>query len=429
MEQIERIHLIEESELNQEFYFQSLFQKACLKQLLTDTQIERIQMELIELMAKEVERYTNDESSSIPIELAQELLQSITYSIGFYLKTQPDMEEKLNILKTEKISAVFYKGMEAVALRKNEAYQILQYLLQNPLKVDNYSYQDTVTTGLPEFFHDYNIEFGAHLLKGFIDYPLFTTITGLLGVEYFDRYLYNFKLEYDFLKSFSVDAINELLYGFDKDAEHLLINIFELVLTNALGCILLEKKAKGLNIGKEELPWLQESLEKLKQEELERRLQEAFCNLKEEMNLLPEIVDYICSALPQIETRLMRNLQTKTLNKLFISFVARSDQEEEILDSGIAMEDEQLRIIIEEINTYPSIAEKVRMIQQKVQSIPDVVEILEECFYQEEFMEVFQLFDELECGMIKKYILNEEGFADAADFEPQKEWQKVLFSF
>lgn len=426
MEQVSRYQIIHEEELDQEYYFQSLFREICIKQLLTDTQIEKIQMDLIQLIAKEVERYTNDESSSIPMEKAQELLQSITYSIGYYLKSMSSMEEKLNVLKEEQVSSLFYKGMEAVSMRKVEANQILQYLLKDPLKVENYSYQDTTITGLPEFFHDYNIEFGAHLMPGSIDYPIINPVTGLLGVEYIYRYLHCMKLEYDFLKGFSSGAVNELLYNFSKESEHLLLNIFELVLINVLGCVLLGNDVFNLHLRKEEIRFLQNYLEKYDQIELEKLLMETLIERMKVMELSLETENYILAVIPQISNRIWNNLRTNTLDKVFIS-VREVPNQGEYLEEGSIMEDSQLRNLVEEINAYPTVLEKVSIIQRSVRSISDLSLLMDECFYDGEYKEVLETLGETECNVLKKFVLNEIGIIDPADFEPEKEWHKTLF--
>jgi hypothetical protein len=428
MNQLEKSNIINENRLDPGFYFQSLFQEACNKHLLSDLQIERIQLEVVELMAKEVERYTNDESSSVLLEKAQELLQSITYSIGVYLKSLPDMGDKIDLLKNEKLSVLFYRGMDSVAAIKTKSWSLLQNIQKNSLKLHNYSYQDTINTGVPEFFHDYNIEFGAHEFNGCIDYQLCNTVEGLLGVEYIQEYLTRFTMEHNFIKNFPEQTVNQLLQGFDKDAEHMLINVFELVLTNALGCELLGQKILELNIHESDRVWLQNSLEKLSHDTLQNRIENAFMSMVSELNLESELMSYAKTAISAITKRLMHNLQTHSLDKIFISFAGR-EMEEEIFEDGVSMEDENLRELIEKLRDGKDITEKVAMIKETVHSLADLIELLEECFYEDEYMEVFHLLSETERSFLKKSIQIEAGIEDMEDYEPQMEWQKILLTY
>ncbi|MDF2942160.1 MAG: hypothetical protein K0S01_1018 [Herbinix sp.] len=427
MNQLDKSHVINEKLLDQRFYFQSLFQEACSKHLLADTQIERIQLEMVELMAKEVERYTNDESSSVLVEKAQELLQSITYNIGVYLKSVSDMTDKIDYLKKEKISTLFYQGMDTVSALKSKAALLLQNLQKNSLRVNNISYVDTIFTGIPEFFHDYNIEFGAHEMNGSIDYQLCETNENLLGVEYIHEYLHRFTIEHNFIKRFEVETVNQLLRGFDKEAEHMLINVFELVLTNALGCELIGTKILELNLFESDREWLQNSLEKSELEELKNKLQVALGHIAVEIDMEAELIDYAKRAIPQLASRLKNNLQTKTLEKLFISFADQKIQEE-IFEDGTSMEDEKLRELIEKLRDLDT-ADKVTMIKETVHSLADLIELLEECFYEDEYVEVFQLLSEAERLVLTKSIQIEAGIEDIAEYEPEKEWQKKLLAF
>jgi hypothetical protein len=423
MSWLEKISLIDEDRLDQKLYFQSLFQEICKAGLLSSVETERIQLELVELMGKEIERYTNDESSSVRVEKAQEILQSITYCIGNFLKTTTDMTQKIDILKTEKISDLFHMGMNTVNTSKSKAWKVLKDLQENCQKPDNYEYRDTIFTGLPEFFHNYNIEFGADQIPGDFDYPLNQMITELTGIEYIVEYLDRFTREDKFLRCFPVDSVNRVLKGYDKEAEHLLINIFEIVLINALGCILLGQKAQSLDIRQEDLKLLQNSLEMLTKEELENKLETALMGLYQELHADHEMVSYARTALPPLTARLKLNLQTGTLDKLFIT--KREDKTDEITyEDGTPMEDEKLRSLIKRMILCEYTSDKVSLMRNTVSSMADFKELIEECFYEEEYEEVFQTLNENERALLHKILRMEAGLEYGEFYEPDKLWKK-----
>lgn len=427
MKELIKSQVIDESRLDHRYYFQSLFQECCSSGLLTDLQIERIQMELIELMGKEIERFTNDESSSVPVEKAQEILQSITYSMGYFLKNTTDMTQKIDILKEMKIQELFYKGMEEVSAGKKRADALLKELTKDYLRLDNYAYHDTIFTGLPEFFHNYTIEFGAHEIPASFDYPSFETIIDISGVEYIEKFLINLTLENRFLICFPIHNINQLLKGFDRSSEHMLINLFELVLTNAIGCELLGKKITELDITWEEQQWLQRNLEKLDRTELEQKLKNALIEINKEVSPDTEVYAYAYEILSPLAGRLSLNLQNNTLGKVFISF-HRESEEEAYYEDGMLMSDDRLRELIEQLRDCRT-KDKIALIKEHVRSMADFVELMDECFYEEEYDEVLQSLSENERIILRKVILMDTGSDHLEDFEPQKLWQKKLFQF
>ncbi len=415
--------------LNQEQYFQDFFQAVCNKKLLSKEEILRIQTGLLDLFTKEANRYTNDESSSIPVETAQSLLQSITYSMGSYLKTLVDVGAQLTALKEEKISALFLLGQKTIEERVEAARQLLQRLTSGLLRIDNIAYQDTIGNGLPKFFHDYNIEFTAHEAAGDIDYPSFITITDLIGVEYMEEYLRRLCLENDFLNCYSAKDINHLLKAFDREARHMLINLFELVLINALGCKLLEKGSRSLDISPQENVWLRDKLSKLSKEERYNQLQRAFSELGRELTLSDELTAYVKPELAMLSERLSHHLDTNTLSYFFLSFSNAWQETYEYLEEGEIMEDYKLRNLIERIENTNAIADKVVLILQEVRSTTDLIELLEECFYEGDYNEVFRLLGDAELCMLEKRLLYDAGEIPAEDFEPQTEWQKILWNY
>jgi hypothetical protein len=397
---------------------------ACQNKLLTDTEIERLQLELIDLLGKETQRYTNGESSSIKVERAQEILQSITFLIGSYLKTLNTLKDKINTLKKEKISDLFYKGMDVTEAIKKQAFLTLKSLQEELPDIKNIAYQDTIREGIAVFFHDYNIEFGAHEMPGSIDYPLLMTNTHLIGVEFVYDYLNTFQMENEFLKKFPVETINLLLLGFHVNSEDLLINIFEIVFTNLLGCKILSRKLVDLNIPETERSWLQGNLINLSEDDLKHKLEKAWEDVCDELQLKEEIRSYSRILLKPLQIRLENNLKTGTLHEIFITFPEEPAISEKF-EEGNSMEDEKLRDLIEELREVTSVAERVRKIREVVHSLSDFTEVLEACFYGKEYQEVFSMLDETEQSILTNSIREEAGVEEFDSFQPEKEWQKI----
>jgi len=422
---LERIKLIQESELKQEFYFHSFFQVLCDKNLIAPSAVEQIQLGLIDLLSKEVDRFTNWESSSVPVEKAQDILRSVTYSIGVYLKSITDIQCKIDILTQESMTTLFYRGMEEVSKLKNECKDLLDWNIKNYKKVNHIAYQDTILEGLPLFFHDYNIEFSADEMAGSIDYQLFHSVEGLIGVEYIHEYLTRLKLENEFLLNFQEFNIERLMKAFHKDCEHMLINLFELVITNALGCEMVGVSITELVIRESDLEWLIDKLTVLKKEEIIKLLMITLERLRDKLPMQQESVDYFKASLPELAGRISSNLQHNTLNQIFITNEVVLE-ELEYFEDGIPMEDEELRKLIEELEEITFIPDKLARIREAVSNMEDWKDILSESFYGDELIELFHLLTDKEKHILDTILHEEAGLEELSDYVPDQEWKKIF---
>ncbi len=429
MNKLARVQWIQEEELDSEFYFQSLFNLICSRQLLEASEIGRIQVELSNLLGKETERYTGGESSSVKIETAQGLLQSICYQISMYLKSIPCMEKKLEVINKEKVSELFYHGMDRIISSKKEAQILLEQIQGHALRIENIAYQDTIFHGIVDFFHDYNIEFAAQDNPGSIDYPLCRTIERLTGIEFISEYLKRLWIENEFCLKFDPDKIQCLLNGFHKENVEMLINIFELIFTNALGCTLVGNDCRSLNIRPQEMTLLQNMLEGKSTQELQSLFTEQFYILADSMEIDKDR-EYFISVIPELVIRIKHNLKLHRLDRLFISFPEEGmGMEYNYLEEGILMEDEMLRKLIEELRACRYVSDKIELLRREVQSLSDMVELLEECFYGDELLEVYKNLSFAELEMLRKRIEDDQNYMSLYGDSELKEWQQKLLDY
>ena len=87
MANIEKKHIIDSNKLSGEQYFTSILQETYSNGLLCDSDMEKIQLQCIQLLAYKCERYSGGESSSIRVEAAESIMKSNLYTIGLYLKS------------------------------------------------------------------------------------------------------------------------------------------------------------------------------------------------------------------------------------------------------------------------------------------------------------------------------------------------------
>jgi hypothetical protein len=451
MDQLSNLMLPEESQLDQGNYFQSLLAVTMERKLISEAEMNQLQYSLVGLLTKQTERFTSGESSSVTVEKAQSLLQGICYHISVYLKSVPVMEEKINLIKDEKLEVLHRKGMNEVSGLYHKAEEKLKRLQAISIPYDNQAFQDTLYHGLTEFFHDYEPEFAPQESAGTIDYPLCIEILGSSGVEYIMTYLTQLEEENHLVSRFPKEQIAALLQGFHRDYKELLINIYELVLTNALGVVLTGKKGFDLSIDAGDREWLQKKLQGRSREELGSRLAAAYEELKHILGYEELLPGYGQKCAHQLAERLYHNLALNTLEQIFITFPEKGatpittgmggvaseafdscspeyNMSESIFyEEGNRMEDEELRELIEILNSLRSTSEKLHEIKRTVHSLEDLTELLPICFDNEEYEEVFQLLNDTELELLLHRMEEEEN--PYRRKEERAEWQNRLMDY
>lgn len=431
MNSIEKQNLIKKEKLNQAQYFQSILQEACLLKLLTDAEFENIQLQTIQLLARQTERYTGGESSSVKVETAQDILQSVFFTIGICLKSFPDTDMSIKILKQKPLTELHKHGKKLIQEQLDMAKQLLNAVQKDMIATDNHAYNDTIENGISMFFSVYDADFAAHETPGSIDYPLGSDQMDLAGIEYIYSYLQKLFWENRFCKSFTEYDIFCLLRGYDEHYQDLLVNISGLVLTNAVGSVLAGKNGHQLNIEPSDRLYLQEKLAGVPEDELETMLHGALTLLFREFNISDALLqEYMTAALKDLPARIGNALQNNCLNLVFISMQESRIQPVLQFEDGRKMDDELFRSIAEEIRQCRYVSDKTALIKREIHSITDLVDILEgSCIFANEFFAVFQSLGDTELALLLKRLPMHEADSDLHFTENEKEWHNELNCF
>ncbi|ODA41024.1 DUF6179 domain-containing protein [Desulfosporosinus sp. BG] len=423
--------IIKRQNLNESDYFQSILQESYRLNLLSVTEYETIQVQSLQLLAKQVQRYTGGESSSVKVETAQSIMQSILYVIGSYLKTFPEAELGLAALKQKPLLELYQHGKKLITAQLASAKQLLIDIQTDGFITDNQAYNDTIQNAIPPFFTDYDVNFAAHDTPASIDYPLCNDKMDLVGIEYISNYLETLCLENKFLDLFPMPAISRLLQGFNDHHKDLLINIFGLVLTNALGCVLLGKTITLLNIEPKEREYLQQKLLNLSHTELNNRLHKTLRQLCIDLDLSDRsLKNHMIGIIPDLSVRLKNALENNRLESIFISFKDNPLQSV-LFEEGNKMDDELFRSIANEIKECRYVSDKIAIIQKEIHSISDFIDILGSyCIFDNEFTDIFQSLGDMELALLLKMVPSGNIIDSDIHFtESEKEWHNRLNTF
>lgn len=416
---IEKYSFFLEYNFSVDHFFKDVLVTCYEKKLLDDTILKWISYERLGLLKTQLKYYTKDESSSVMVEVAENLLEGIDYTIGFYLKTFDTVELMLKVLKNNTLSEMLKTGRDLIKETFDESKKLLEYIAKNKLKINNYSYDDTIDHGIPLFFKEYEYFFTPHEGSGSIDYQLYMDNWNYKGIEYIRNYLKILSLENEFCSYFDIYEINELLKGYDKRSEELLINVFELVLINSLGLIICDKSLNSLNLSNTDRELIKSKLAKISPEKLQEELLQyadtccAILNIENK-----DLISYIKKSTIKLTDWLYESIKVNKLETVFISFKENIDEEFIEYIDGQKLSNAAFKNLSEKIRESSSMHDKIKLINNNIKSLEDLIDMLNaECIFEDEFMLLFK-------GLSKTYIILLAKHISDFSFnnEYEKEW-------
>lgn len=410
MTNLDRIHVINEKTLSGKNYLISLMTQGKLCALLSDSDVERIQMESLELLAEQTEKWSHGESSSIRVEKAQELLGSIYYTVGLTLKAYPSPEDAIEALKKEQLSVLFQDGLARITRKIQAGRLIHRKIKKNLFQTKNVFYRSTVVDGINGFFKLYSPTFSAQEIHITADYPTFLEVTDLAGIEFIERYLRNIACENRFCLCFSADRVHHLLCGLDENYQQILMNIYEPVLAAALGCILTEHPVRELSC---DLEMLKSLFTGKAAEQIAGILSAALPQLTGELGCPPELIRYMRSSLPKLSGLIHRAMEFGHLETVILTPRWPEDEPKILVSYGDRMDDREYTKVLQQLLWCDKAEKKAEIILEQIHSLGDLLEILRDSEpTQEELTEMFRRFPAEVIAMLMRQYPNGDFLSD-----------------
>lgn len=320
MNELEIKSKINRSNLDEKNYFESLIKEAYNNGMITENEIINLQIDIIQLLDERVYKYNGIDNSSVRKEIVEEINKSNYYTISMYLKTFNNPEDALEKIKSTNLNNIYYIGRKKIDRILNIIRVIYAKVKQNKLKTNNQTYNDTIIGGIQGFLKIYNPDFKAHDMEITADYPLYNNLIGKLdGVEFIKEYVYSIYLENELCNFFLNEKIERLLYDYSEDYKDLIINIFEIVLFEAIACKLAKRNVYDLEITSFELNEINNLLKNKKKEEIEKMIIEAYKEICKEIIVnKKDLQEYIERNLSYVIQVIINNAKQNTLDKIFI---------------------------------------------------------------------------------------------------------------
>lgn len=418
---IEKYDYFAGENLDEESFLKEILGICYQKKLLNDDALRKVYYERMELLKEKLKYYTKDESSSVRVETVESILKCIDYTIGIYLKSFNNMELVIKEIKNTGLFEMLSKGQDLIGKKVLYSKKLLYQISKNKLKVDNYSYNDTIDYGIPLFFKEYNSFFAAHEGSGSIDYQLHIDNMNRTGIEYIYNYLETLSLENEFCNKFHTSEINKLLKAYDKNCELLLINIFELVFINSLGMIICGKEPNNLNISNLDRKCIKNKLEKLSLEELQLELLKCVKKCSEVLDIKNEaLIAYMKKSALKVALLINESIKINRLESVFLSF--KEDNVDEMIqyNDGESMSNAQFKKLSEEIRDCSSVEDKIVLIKDNISSLEDLFDILSaDCLFEDEYITYFKSLSQMEVVLLSRYI-----YDLSLENEYEKQWYR-----
>jgi hypothetical protein len=207
---------------------------------------EAFRAELLDLLAEQVQRHNAGQSSSVRVETAEQIFESMLYCIRAYLESQQkgsepgaDLSQAAELTQVGGLPAseLYLRGLELVKRETLCAKAIYREVLKTRVKTGQLAYNETLDGAIPGFFKTYDPDYAAQengALTGFPDYPLLRDDRSRGGILYMKAYLEELLLENRFCARYPANRIRALLLVHGQkhrlDYREVIVNIPELIL-------------------------------------------------------------------------------------------------------------------------------------------------------------------------------------------------------
>jgi hypothetical protein len=207
-----------------------------LSAFLGPEEIVEIQAHLMQLLSEDILYYTHGQSSSVSVEKAQSLFESMLYCITAYLNTLPDPQ---NTLKTCKLDELYLKGLALVKQYVNDAQLLLAEAKLTRIPTDLIAYNHTIDCEIGMLLEGYDPRFQAQNTTALsatanISYPLLKDDLSVTGIIYIKNYLTQLIAENKLCSNFAKNYIRSVLFTYGAkhhlDYREMLVNIPQLIL-------------------------------------------------------------------------------------------------------------------------------------------------------------------------------------------------------
>lgn len=240
--------------------------------LFSEAEFQVLMQRLLALLAKQTEKYTMGESSSVTVDTAQELMASLWYTLTLALD---ESHTPYDSLLTGDLSAILKQGQTILQGKLVQTKRLWEVVCRTAPEIPNAYYLDTLR-GIGDYLKHYDFVFFAHQRPPCIDYPLLMPVSeSLQGITYTKQYLKHLLTENLIFRTFDQKTVVTILQRVAPDYQEYYLNLCEQPLTNALGLSLLGEDGRILRFSSDQQMQLETKLRYVRTEKLQGLLEDA----------------------------------------------------------------------------------------------------------------------------------------------------------
>lgn len=223
----------------------------------TQEEYSRLTAKMLSLLAEQTGRYTMGDSTSVTTETAQELLDSLWYTLS--VVTDAEQMPPATLLQ-EDLRSLVKRGQDVLQTRLGGVKRLWETVCRTAPQERNVYYTDTLRE-IGNYTKQYDLHFFAHRVPAGIDYPLLCPVSErLCGLDFAEQYLKCLLAENALLHSVSEQALVRVWRAVAPDYRNFYMNQCDQPLTNAVGLAMLGKNPRTLLVQDADRAALEQSL-------------------------------------------------------------------------------------------------------------------------------------------------------------------------
>ena len=170
---------------------------------------------------------------------------------------------------------------------------------------------------------------------------------------------------------------------------------------------MLNKDIYNLEISNIQAKVLLENFRGNNSDDLKAKIEKAVYDICLKLSIKDDFeIKYVKNTALNLVPRIEAAVSNNDLQNIFLSFRSQEEEIKDIFIDNKSMDDEKLRQLIDEIRTCSFIKDKIKIIHNEVNSLADLVEILNNCIWQDEVEELKNNISEEEIMLLKYYLDN-----------------------
>lgn len=285
--------------------------------IFTNAEKNELLSKLWELLKKQAYKYNGVDSTSMPLEKAQDILESLLYTLEAVIENGATKEEILG----SNLSLLIEKGQGILIERKKAANVDWKLMCEDLPPVKNEYFLSTMKN-IGKFFKYYEVYYESHKIHCDIDYwPICPLSEALKGISYIEEYVHRIQIENDFINNFEYKKVEMLYSQYVPDYKDTLFNLCEPVLVNSIGLDMIGLDIHLLNVSCSDRILIYNMLSDKSADEINRIINKSVLHICSIFGMTDKYEkDYLLGSAAGLAVRCYEALKHNDLSHVFITF-------------------------------------------------------------------------------------------------------------